>query len=98
MDDEIHAETNSLRDLVFGSVVFSVSDDRGLVGCAARVAHVTNLPAGVSEQQAKNYDVAVATCTRSADYQHRAANHLGLATRASDDAYLRLTLPVDRQN
>jgi phospholipase/lecithinase/hemolysin len=31
-----------------------------LNGCAARVAHVTNLPAGVTEQQAKNYDAAVA--------------------------------------
>jgi len=30
-----------------------------LTGCAARVAHVTNLPAGVTEQQAKDYDAAV---------------------------------------
>jgi hypothetical protein len=29
-------------------------------GCAARVAHVTDLPAGVTEQQAKNWDAAVA--------------------------------------
>jgi hypothetical protein len=28
-------------------------------GCAARVGHVTNLPAGVTETQAKNYDAAV---------------------------------------
>ncbi len=28
-------------------------------GCAARVRHVTNLPPGVTEQQAKDYDAAV---------------------------------------
>jgi len=30
-----------------------------LGGCSARVAHVTNLPAGVTEQQAKDWDAAV---------------------------------------
>lgn len=30
-----------------------------LVGCAARVKHVTALPAGVSEKQAQDYDAAV---------------------------------------
>jgi hypothetical protein len=31
-----------------------------LYGCAARAKHVTNLPPGVSEQQVKNWDSAVA--------------------------------------
>jgi hypothetical protein len=30
-----------------------------MVGCAARVKHVTNLPAGVTEKQARDYDAAV---------------------------------------
>ncbi len=32
----------------------------GFYGCGARVKHVTNLPPGVTEQQVKNWDAAVA--------------------------------------
>jgi hypothetical protein len=44
-----------MKTLSLASVVLACS----LAGCAARVAHVTNLPPGVTEQQAKNYDAAV---------------------------------------
>jgi hypothetical protein len=37
-----------------------------LAGCAARAKNVTNLPAGVTEQQAQNWDAAVADLDRIA--------------------------------
>ena len=41
-------------------LVFSFFAAVLLYGCASRVAHVTNTPAGVTEQQAKDWDAAVA--------------------------------------
>lgn len=38
-----------------------------MCGCSARVAHVTNLPPGVTEAQAKSYDSAVADLHNIAD-------------------------------
>jgi hypothetical protein len=46
---------NPMKTLCLSAALFTFS----LAGCAARVAHVTNLPAGVTEAQAKNYDAAV---------------------------------------
>jgi hypothetical protein len=51
-------------------------------GCAARVAHVTDLPAGVTEAQAKNYDAAVADLHKIADL-NSAARQAIIAVRGS---------------
>ncbi len=67
-----------------------------LNGCGARVAHVTNLPAGVTEQQAKNYDAAVANLHKIALITSTARQTIiNLRNQGiTDDAYLRLTLPL----
>jgi hypothetical protein len=68
----------------------------GACGCAARVAHVTNLPAGVTEQQAKNYDAEVANLHKIALVTSTARQTIiNLRNQGiTDDAYLRLTLPL----
>jgi hypothetical protein len=47
--------------------IVSVIAAFSLAGCAARVTHVTDLPAGVTEQEAKNWDAAVAGLHKVAD-------------------------------
>ena len=53
--------TNKLRFLGPSLLALSLcASVANLSGCAARVKHVTALPAGVTEKQAQDYDAAVA--------------------------------------
>lgn len=51
----------------FFAVFFTIALILSMSGCAARVAHVTDLPTGVTEQQAKNWDAAIADLHKIAD-------------------------------
>src|SRR5271155_4932905 len=42
-----------------GNMILAVALSCSLAGCAARVKNVTNLPAGVTLQQAQNWDAAI---------------------------------------
>lgn len=51
----------------FLSVFLALALVLSFTGCAARVGHVTDLPTGVTEQQAKAWDTAVADLHKIAD-------------------------------
>jgi len=88
---------NSLRDLCLGlsfSLSVTIAD---LFGC--RRAWRMYQPAGrLSEQQAKNYDVAVANLHNIRCYQTRGKPSSGCATRASPMTLSAAHAAVDRQN
>lgn len=69
-----------------------------LSGCAARVAHVTDLPPGVTEQQAKNWDTAVADLHKIADLNSAARKALIAVRNAgafpSDEYYAKAITAV----
>lgn len=71
-----------------------------LSGCAARVGHVTDLPQGVTEQQAKNYDAEIANLHKIADVtttlRRAVISVRGAGAFPDDAAYGKLLLMIGK--